>query len=415
MSALIAVVYLGLALALLSATVGAFRPAVYGPHVATAFSFAGMMVTFWIPQVLMIGIAFTSIVALAGGFRHATAVAGLGIHVACWTLLVVYARRMTTALPVLDGNPVLDAEHPFTDGVPDDERDQLPHAQVSWGPSFTYRSEAMRKVHVVRNVVYREVDGVRLRVDIYRPRDRKGPHPSAVYIHGGGWVVGSRRQSRFMMYELAAAGWTVFAIAYRRAPAFPLPAAIVDCKAAVAWVREHASEYDAQPDKLVVIGGSAGGHLAAMVALTPNRAEFQPGFENAETTVQGAVVLYGVTDLEAAFGRPGSVMFRHLLERWVFRKAYSDEPDLFRNAQPLTHVSADAPPMLLVHGTVDRVVPFEQSRAFAERLREAGARTVHLLEIPHGQHAFEVFPSPLHQRSVRIIARFMDSVRRGVG
>jgi acetyl esterase/lipase len=216
-----------------------------------------------------------------------------------------------------------------------------------------------------------------------------------------------------MMYELAAAGWTVFAISYRFAPRFPLPAAVEDCKAAVAWVREHGHEYGVRGEQVVIAGGSAGGHLAAMVALTPGVARFQPGFEEADTHVDGAVVLYGVSDLTGAFGERPSPGLALYLERVVFRKRYRDDPELFHAVTPAHHAHAGAPPMLLVHGTRDEVVPLGESRLFAARLRQAGARTVHLLEVPYAHHAFEVFPTPLHQRAVRVIVRFLASLEGG--
>jgi acetyl esterase/lipase len=254
---------------------------------------------------------------------------------------------------------------------------------------------------------------VQLRLDVYRPRRPVGPRPSVIYIHGGAWLIGTRRQSRFMLYELAAAGFPVFAIAYRFAPRFPLPAAIEDCKAAVAWVRAHAAEYGGRADQIVAMGGSAGGHLAAMLALTPGVARFQPGFEEADTRVQGAVVLYGVPDLEGVFSderaHRGMAM---LLERVVLRRRFRDDPEPFRAASPLRWASPEAPPMLLVHGTHDRIVPIGESRRFAEALRAAEAEVVHLLEVPFGQHAFEIFPTPLHQRAVRVIVRFLESLAR---
>jgi acetyl esterase/lipase len=270
----------------------------------------------------------------------------------------------------------------------------------------------MLDVEVTKDVVFREFGPVKLRLDVYRPRHATGPVPAAIYIHGGAWVTGNRRHSRFMLYELAAAGWAVFSISYRFAPRFPLPAAIEDCKAAVAWVREHGAQYGARTEQVVVIGGSAGGHLASLVALTPNDPRFQPGFEGADTRVQGAVVLYGVPDFEAAFFDESLVGFALFQEKVLFKTRYKDNPEVFRMAQPVSYLSKDAPPMLLVHGESDSLVPIEASRQFYRKLREAGAGRVHLLEVPLGLHAFEITPGPLHQRSVRVILRFLASLRR---
>ena len=103
-----------------------------------------------------------------------------------------------------------------------------------------------------------------------------------VYIHGGAWVIGDKREQGIpMMHELAQRGWVCVAINYRLSPRATWPAHIVDCKRAVAWVREHIAEYGGDPGFIAVSGGSAGGHLSALLALTPNEPEWQPGFEDA--------------------------------------------------------------------------------------------------------------------------------------
>ena len=254
---------------------------------------------------------------------------------------------------------------------------------------------------------------MRLRVDVYRPR-ASGPHPSVLYIHGGGWVVGHRHTNRFMLTRIAAAGWTVFAIAYRRPPRFPLPAAVVDCKAAVKWVREHAAEHDASAATLVVYGESAGGHLAALTALTPGEPLFQPGFEKADTRVQGAMVFYGVTDIVGPFDRRDHRTLTLLLRHGVGAPADRRGPPLVPGARPYTTCDVtDTPPTLVVQGTADTMVPADMSRRFCERVRGLGAREVHLLEVPSASHAFDIFPSPLQERVLRVALAFLEKVRRG--
>jgi acetyl esterase/lipase len=407
-----ATIYFALSLVLLVATAAALHPRIFGRHLDTPLSFTGMVLVLGVVPFFVTGVLVTLVARARGAFASPFGLTGLGIHVVCWAAMFRYLSQANGALPVLDGSVVRDEDHPFCDGLTEDERQQLPPGSITWRPTFTYHVPEMLAVSVARDIVYRQVGRVRLRVDIYRPRAAKGPHPAVLYVHGGGWITGTRRQSRFMMYELAAAGSVVFAVSYRLAPWFPMPAAIEDVKAAVAWIRANAAKYGADPEQIVAMGGSAGGHLAALVALTPNDPRFQPGFESADTRVQGAVVLYGVHDLESAFRDDGSTAMAFLLERLVFRARYRDDPERFRLAAPLRHVRADAPPMLFVHGLVDRVVPVEHSRAILGRLRGVGAEHAHLLEVPLGQHAFEVFPTPLHQRSVRVIVRFLEAVRR---
>jgi acetyl esterase/lipase len=407
---ILATLYLLLGLALLAATLGAIFPRIYGAWLTPAGALASTLLILGWPLFLFNGLALTALVAWTGALHTPFAQAGLALHVGAWGLLAYYHYRVHHALPVLDGSEVPDDQHPFSAHLTDEERALLGELRVSPWP-IAFRTPAMRRVEVTRNVVFREVGGVRLRVDVYRPRERSGTLPSAVYLHGGGWILGSRRQSPFLMYELAAAGWAVFAVSYRLAPRFPLPAAVHDAKAALAWVREHAHEYGAEPDA-VVLGGSAGGHLALLMALTANDARFQPDFASADTRVRGAVVLYGFSDLMSALEErphPGVVAF---FERVVFKQRYRDDPETFRLLHPPTHVSATAAPVLLVHGRHDEFVPFAQSERLYRSLLAVGANDTHLLEVPFGLHAFEILPSPLHQRAIRIILRFMESLRR---
>jgi acetyl esterase/lipase len=402
--------YFALSLLLGAITVAAFVPRIYGA-LGVVMSFAALVLLFFIPQFTFLGLAATALAYYSGSLAQPLGQLGLAIHVACWSVLVGYLWRVSQALPLLDGAIVTDDDQPFSHRLTDDQRNRLRPGRISWRPSLTYRIPAMLDVEVHRGVPFRTVGGKRLLLDVYRGRDADPTRPALVYIHGGGWLIGTRRQSRFMLYELAAAGWTVFAISYRFAPRNPLPAAVEDAKAGLAWVREHATEYGADGDRIVVLGGSAGGHLAALLALTPNVARFQPGFEEADTRVHGAVVLYGVSDLAGVFDERPHRGMAFYLERVVLRRRYRDAAELYHALSPVRWASREAPPMLLVHGIHDHVVPIRESRLFAEKLRQAGAPTVHLLEVPLGPHAFEVFPSPLHQRAVRVIVRFLETLR----
>jgi acetyl esterase/lipase len=403
--------YLALSLVLLGCTLGLLFPGIYGRELQPVAALPAMVLSLFLPQFLLLGVVVTALCAWAGALSSPLGLAGLAVHLGCWALLLRFLYRMGGAYPNLDGIIVRDGDHPFGAELDDERRGLLKPGRITWSPGLLLRVPEAAGVDVVRNVVYREVGGVRLRVDVYRPRERRGPLPAALYIHGGAWIAGNRRQSTFMMYELAAAGWVVFAISYRRAPRFPLPAAIEDCKAALAWIRQHGLEYGTRGDEVVVLGGSAGGHLAAMVAMTPNDPRFQPGFEAADTRVRGAVVFYGVFDLELIVSEEPHRAATMFLERYVFRGRYRDAPDRYRLVQPVSHIPKEVPPILLVHGTQDALVPIDQSRRFYKKLKEAGGRKVHMMEVPLAVHAFEVVPTPLHQRSMRLILEFMETLR----
>lgn len=397
-------IYMGLGLLLLLNVLGVVAPRVYGPRLGLLGSISFIVVMLGLPQIILLGVMVTMGVAYLGGLSTLPGQIGLALHIASWTLLLQHLWQMRQTMPLVDGQPVLD-DAPIWREPP------FPPGQVSFWPYLSWRTAAMPQVRVRRKVVYRQVDGVRLVLDVYSPRQPAGagaPRKSIIYVHGGGWVIGTRRQSPFMMFELAAAGYVVFAIEYRHAPRFPLPAAIVDCKAAVAWVREHAHEYGATPDALIV-GGSAGGHLASMVALSANERAFQPGFEDADTSVRGAVLFYGVYEFESRVQPRSPQLLRRFFEGVVFGARFREQPDVFLRHQTTTHVSPTAPPILIIHGQFDTLVPIADSRLLHQRLRSVGARA-HLCEVPLAQHAFEIIPSPLYQRTMRVIRAFLHDV-----
>ena len=158
------------------------------------------------------------------------------------------------------------------------------------------------------NLTYARYGERGLQLDLYRPKDATGALPAIVCIHGGGWFQGDRASMRPLAQALAARGFVTVTISYRLSGEEKFPAQIQDCKAAVRWLRANAAKFGVRPDAIGVTGLSAGGHLAALLALTPNDAEFQPGFEHADTSVTACVPFYGVYDLVEAFdprGRAG--------------------------------------------------------------------------------------------------------------
>lgn len=240
-------------------------------------------------------------------------------------------------------------------------------------------------------------DGLRRhRLDVWR-RDGVGPAaPVLLQIHGGGWMVGSKeQQGRPLMYHLAGRGWVCVAINYRLSPKATWPDHLVDCKLALKWVREHIGEYGGDPGYVVVTGGSAGGHLAAMVGLTANRPEFQPGFEDVDTHVRAMVPLYGVFDFLDRHGFRGTsgASFRRIAQRRILKAHPETQREVFEDASPLDRVHRDAPPALVVHGDLDVLAPVEEARLFAERLREVSDAPVVYVELAGAQHAFEMFHS----------------------
>ena len=237
--------------------------------------------------------------------------------------------------------------------------------------------------------------GSRNHLDIWRrpDLDRGGRAPVLLQVPGGAWMVGDKRgQAHPLMSHLAELGWVCVAINYRLSPRSTWPDHIVDVKRAIAWTKEHIAEYGGDPNWIAITGGSAGGHLSSLAALTPNDPRFQPGFEEADTRVQVAVPFYGVYDFTRSDNAMHPLMVP-MVAKNVFKVSRTDIAEPLRVASPITHVSEDAPPFFVLHGTNDSLVPVEQARSFAARLAEVSRQPVVYAELPYAQHAFEIFGS----------------------
>ncbi|MDP9823181.1 alpha/beta hydrolase [Nocardioides massiliensis] len=273
---------------------------------------------------------------------------------------------------------------------------------------FRMRDDAVR---VARNIAYSDA-GRRGLLDVYRPADRpvEGA-PVLLQVHGGGWAIGNKDQQGIpLMQHMAARGWVCVSINYRLSPRDAFPAHIIDVKRAIAWIREHIEEYGGDPSFLAITGGSAGGQLAALAATTPNDPAYQPGFEDADTSVDACVPFYGVYDFAGVTGRNARDMRDKFLAPRIVQQTYADAQDVFEQASPILRITPDVPPFLVIHGAHDTLVSVRQARKFVERLREASKKPVVYAELPGTQHAFDVFPSIRSAHVVRAVDRFLHVV-----
>jgi len=273
---------------------------------------------------------------------------------------------------------------------------------------FPFRHPSVRRV---RNVEYARVAGRRLRLDIYEPRTPSTRRPALIQIHGGAWIVGDKRdQGVPIMTHIAAAGWVGFNVNYRLSPAATFPDHLIDLKRALAWIRAHADELGVDPDFIAVTGGSAGGHLTALMALTANDPRYQPGFETADTSLQAAVPFYAIYDFTNRLGTHTRGFFTQILEPWVMKAFLSEEPERFREASPLDHVRADAPPFLVIHGDRDTLAPLPDARLFVEELSRVSKSPVVYVELRGAQHAFDIFVSPRSVPVIEGVERFLAAM-----
>jgi acetyl esterase/lipase len=182
-------------------------------------------------------------------------------------------------------------------------------------------------------------------------------------------------------------------------------------KRAIAWVREHADKYGVEPSFIAITGGSAGGHLCALAALTANDPELQPGFEEADTSVAACVPFYGVYDLLDSDG-VNLPLVQWLLERVVFKASRRQAPERFRAASPIYRVHSEAPPFLVIHGEADSLVPVEGARRFVARLRGVSRAPVLYAEMQGAQHAFDVLASWRTIPVIEAIEQFLAGLFR---
>ena len=273
-----------------------------------------------------------------------------------------------------------------------------------------------RRVHRVRNIPYVDGGRRRMQLDVWHDRQERTGRPCLLYVPGGAWMVGisnKNQQGKPLLIEMATKGWLCFSMNYPVSPRAKFPEHIVAVKRAIAWVREHAHEYGGDAGFVMITGNSAGGHLSSLAALSPGDPDYQPGFEDADTSVQAAVPLYGVYDftgemldeLPRGGRRHKKGMLRHL-ELVVVQQRLKDNRAVFEKGSPWHRVGPDAPPFLVIHGSMDTLALVDEARSFVQRLRAVSKEPVSYAELPRTQHAFDQFLSIRTIYTVRAIARF---------
>ena len=353
---------------------------------------------------VVLGAVITGLLVNAGALDQPVGVVGLALFLVAEALLVgiglVTRRTQVTvrgSLEELDPGP----------GAP-----RFPRSHVVLPFLMGHR----KGIRLVKNIEFARASGKVLRLDVTIPSAPvpagRARRPALLQIHGGGWVIGDKREQGIpLLTHMAAQGWVGFNANYRLSPAATFPDHLVDCKRALAWIREHAAEYDIDPEFICVTGGSAGGHLTALVGTTVGDPRFQPGFETADTSVAAAVPFYGLYDLtpNGAFGADRQI-YRRFLEPVVMKTFVAEEPERFKEASPLHHVHDAVPPFFVIHGDRDTLAPVEDARAFVARLREVSQEPVLYAEMHGAQHAFEIFPSVRTARVIEGVERFLTTL-----
>jgi acetyl esterase/lipase len=355
--------------------------------------------------------AATAAFAVKGALRTRSGRLGVAISIASWAGLLHLHRVAQNSRGVL--------ERALVDGLGPTYRNA--YAGAPFLPAdltFTHQQRLIPRpgqrnpYSLASDLSYGEFGESNL-LDIWArpdlPLDRRAP--VLLQVHGGSWTMGSKRgQAHPLMRHLAQQGWICVAINYRLSPKSDWPAAIVDVKRAIAWVKGNISDYGGDPHFIAITGGSAGGHLSALAALTPEVSEFQPGFETVNTRVQAAVPLYGAYDLvdDDSLGAPGTHEF---LSKKVFKTTLSEDRDRWELASPVYQIGPDAPPFMILQGANDVIARATQARRFAETLQRASRAPVVYAELPVAQHGFESVSSTRTAHTVSAIERFLAHTR----
>jgi len=256
----------------------------------------------------------------------------------------------------------------------------------------------------MRDVTYCTVGSTELKLDLYYPKSRTGVTQLVIFIHGGGLSKGDKRGGEGMLDvpSLLDAGFTVASLNYRLAPEYKFPTMIQDVKCAVRFLRAHANEYKIDANKIGVWGSSAGGLLVNLLGTTDSRAGFDVGeYLDQSSRVQAVVDMFGPADLTVDFS-----------SAFIELKAQAMTGFDLVQASPVTHVTPDDPPFLILQGDVDRVVPLSQSQSFYNKLASAGvnAELVVVHGGPHGLAAPNQSPSRAELTN-RIVKFFEDHLK----
>jgi len=221
------------------------------------------------------------------------------------------------------------------------------------------------ELQVYEGLEYKNVDSISLQLDIYKQKSQMEKAPVLIFIHGGSWSKGKRSDYLTYLIDYAMKGYITATISYRLVKVAKYPAAVEDVKCAIGWIKDHADEYGIDSNRIALIGGSAGGHLAMMAGYDSNR-NVNGCLSESDGKVNAIVNFYGPVDLTTSYARERPEVTNFLGKTW------EAAPELFMASSPKTYISSDDPPTLTFHGTLDSLVPVSQADSLNSWLKQAG-------------------------------------------
>jgi acetyl esterase/lipase len=358
---------------------------------------------------------FVALWILVVGVDSAGFELGLSAFLASWVLLAWALRDAFDSGAAFSRALRLALGTDYFERIPVARRNKLSqhiHSQ-EWLWPFRFRRPGVK---YVRNLAYTDA-GKRGLLDLYLPVTSGERRPVLLQVHGGAWMVGHKaEQAQPLLHRMAESGWIGVSINYRLAPRSAFPAQIIDVKKAIVWVKQHIAEYGGDPDFVVITGGSAGGHLSLLAGLSAGHADWQQGFEDADTAVQGVLALYPAVDLTNRYDIRQQDRMDAFIARKIIQRPYDDVPEIFEDGSPIAWVDRSgvaerAPPFCVVQGTHDSLVWVEEVRRFVAELSPRATQPLVYAELPGAQHAFEIFHSPRTSHYLNAAAIWLEWVR----
>lgn len=253
-------------------------------------------------------------------------------------------------------------------------------------PTSVFGTEAAARYYVQPDIVYATANNTPLKLDVWYPNAVNAPLPTLVYIHGGGWIFGTKESQVLQFLPFLEKGWRVVNIEYRMASNSLAPAAVEDARCALRWVYRNAKQYNFDTSKIVLSGHSAGGHLSLIAGMLPdgttldNNCYADEQYGDVKMRVAAIINWYGITDVNDIIQGPN---LKNYGPMWIGSQPNAAE--IAKRVSPLTYVRAGLPPVLTIHGDKDDVVPYSQATRLHEALNKAKVKN-ELYTIKGGGH-----------------------------